>query len=136
MHRRHACKAFKGRLSRGIDVHSLQSLPLTNSIRSLWWVQDLPRTFPHNVWVASPAGQTALRRVLLAFSMHKPAVGYCQSMNYIAAMLLLVLNKLEEDAFWVLVALIDDGEPAPSSTGTCVTSAWLLCMTSGMYIYI
>ncbi|KAK9867521.1 hypothetical protein WJX84_007024 [Apatococcus fuscideae] len=70
---------------------------------------DLPRTFPLNAWVAGSAGQTALRRVLLAFSMHKPTVGYCQSMNYIAAMLLLVLNKCEEDAFWVLVALIDDG---------------------------
>lgn len=89
---------------------------------SWWWVQDLPRTFPHNVWVASPAGQTALRRVLLAFSMHKPAVGYCQSMNYIAAMLLLVLNKAEEDAFWVLVALIDDGEPRPSCQGTVLAS--------------
>ena len=42
--------------------------------------------------------------------MHKPTVGYCQSMNYITGMLLLVLDKCEEDAFWVLVALIDDGE--------------------------
>ncbi len=75
-------------------------------------LQDMPRTFPHNVWVASSAGQTALRRVLLAFSMHKPTVGYCQSMNYITAMLLLTLNKCEEDAFWVLVALIDDGKSA------------------------
>ena len=82
----------------------------TDEVNVQW--QDMPRTFPHNVWVASSAGQTALRRVLLAFSMHKPTVGYCQSMNYITAMLLLSLNKCEEDAFWVLVALIDDGEPS------------------------
>lgn len=36
-------------------------------------------------------------------------VGYCQSMNYLAAMLLLALDRAEEKAFWVLVSLIDDG---------------------------
>jgi hypothetical protein len=36
-------------------------------------------------------------------------VGYCQSMNYLAAMLLLALGRDEESAFWVLVCLIDDG---------------------------
>lgn len=70
--------------------------------------QDVPRTFPHNAWVASAEGQASLRRVLLAFSVHKPDVGYCQSMNYIAAMLLLCLELSEERAFWVMVALIDD----------------------------
>ena len=71
-------------------------------------LQDLPRTFPLNAWVGSPEGQDALRRVLLAFSVHKPDVGYCQSMNYVAAMLLLCLDLSEERAFWVMVALIDD----------------------------
>ena len=37
-----------------------------------------------------------------------------QSMNFLAAMLLLVLEKDEESAFWVLVALIDDGANAGS----------------------
>lgn len=70
--------------------------------------QDLPRTFPSNAWVGSAEGQSALRNVLLAFSVHKPDVGYCQSMNYLAAMLLLCLDLAEERAFWVMVALIDD----------------------------
>lgn len=69
---------------------------------------DLPRTFPLNAWVGSAEGQGALRHVLLAFSVHKPDVGYCQSMNYVAAMLLLCLDLSEERAFWVMVALIDD----------------------------
>ena len=30
-------------------------------------------------------------------------------MNYLAAMLLLALERKEEKAFWVLVSLIDDG---------------------------
>eukprot|EP00891_Asterochloris_glomerata_P005168 jgi/Astpho2/5168/Aster-04752 len=69
---------------------------------------DLPRTFPHNSWVAGGDGKSALRRVLLAFSVHKPEVGYCQSMNYVAAMLLLGMDLDEEKAFWAMVALIDD----------------------------
>lgn len=78
----------------------------TQHIRNV--LQDVPRTFPHNAWVASAEGQASLRRVLVAFSVHKPDVGYCQSMNYIAAMLLLCLELSEERAFWVMVALIDD----------------------------
>lgn len=73
--------------------------------------QDLPRTFPANRWVAAAAGQAALRRVLLAFSVHAPGVGYCQGMNYLAAMALLALACAEESAFWVLAAMIDDGGP-------------------------
>eukprot|EP00887_Chlorella_sp_A99_P001441 scaffold8.g1441.t1 len=69
---------------------------------------DTPRTFPANAWVQSGEGQEALARVLYAFARHKPDVGYCQGMNYVAALLLLVLGRAEEDAFWVLASLIDD----------------------------
>ena len=71
-------------------------------------LQDLPRTFPSNQFMATEEGQAALGRVLLAFSVHKPKIGYCQSMNYIAALLLIALERNEENAFWVLVSLIDD----------------------------
>ena len=59
--------------------------------------------------MSTEEGQAALGRVLLAFSVHKPDIGYCQSMNYIAALLLLAMEEDEEAAFWVLVSLIDDG---------------------------
>lgn len=58
--------------------------------------------------MASREGQAALGRVLVAFSVHKPKIGYCQSMNYIAALLLIILERNEEKAFWLLVSLIDD----------------------------
>ena len=77
-------------------------------------MQDLARTFPGNAWVCTGEGQAALRRVLLAFSAQNPRVGYCQSMNFLAAALLLVLDRAEERAFWVLVCLIDDGGVCPS----------------------
>ena len=46
-------------------------------------------------------GQAALRRVLRAYSMYDGEVGYCQGMNFIAAMFLTILT--EEEAFWLLV---------------------------------
>jgi hypothetical protein len=38
--------------------------------------------------------------------MYLPDVGYCQSMNLLAAFLL--MNLEEEEAFWVLVAVIQN----------------------------
>lgn len=36
-------------------------------------------------------------------------VGYCQGLNYLAGMLLLVMQRDEERSFWVLVSLLDEG---------------------------
>ena len=89
-------------------------------------MQDLPRTFPSHEWMATADGQAALGRVLLAFSVHRPAIGYCQSMNYIAALLLVAMEKDEENAFWVLVSLIDDGGGAPPPSASTLHHMLLL----------
>jgi len=52
----------------------------------------------------TPGGQAALRRVLRAYSYHDRDVGYCQGMNFIAAMFLTMLS--EEEAFWLLVGVM------------------------------
>jgi hypothetical protein len=49
---------------------------------------------------------SSLRKVLIATSRELPHVGYCQSMNFLAAMLLEQLE--EEEAFWVLISIADD----------------------------
>ncbi|KAI8983861.1 rab-GTPase-TBC domain-containing protein [Pilobolus umbonatus] len=78
--------------------------------------RDLHRTFPENDRFrpdsSCPAPEDkirvpiikSLRRLLLAFSLYAPSIGYCQSLNYIAGMLLLFMN--EEEAFWVFVKTI------------------------------
>ena len=43
----------------------------------------------------------SLRNVLTAYAAHDPVMGYVQSMNFIAAFLLLAGLK-EEDAFWLM----------------------------------
>jgi hypothetical protein len=74
--------------------------------------RDLNRTFPDNIaFKADPQPEVeseeevpiikALRRVLQAFAIHNPNIGYCQSLNFLAGMLLLFLND-EEKAFHLL----------------------------------
>jgi len=46
-------------------------------------------------------GQSRLRRVLKAYSTYDREIGYCQGMNFIAAMFLTLMS--EEQAFWMLV---------------------------------
>ncbi|KAJ6983273.1 TBC1 domain family member 8B-like isoform X1 [Populus alba x Populus x berolinensis] len=67
--------------------------------------KDLPRTFPGHPALDND-GRNALRRLLTAYARHNPSVGYCQAMNFFAALLLLLMP--EENAFWTLMAVIDD----------------------------
>ncbi|XP_078100546.1 TBC1 domain family member 2A isoform X4 [Sander vitreus] len=69
---------------------------------------DLHRTLTTNQHFSSPSSPALqqLRRILLAFSWQNPAIGYCQGLNRLAAIALLVLHS-EEDAFWCLVAVVD-----------------------------
>ena len=46
------------------------------------------------------SGRCALRRVLAAYSLHNPVVGYCQGLNFVAGCLLMFMD--EEDAFYCL----------------------------------
>ena len=71
--------------------------------------RDLNRTFPDCIHFKpdpplTPTTETpllsSLRRVLSAFAVYHPRIGYCQSLNFITGLLLLFLP--EEKAFWML----------------------------------
>ncbi|KAH3798475.1 hypothetical protein DPMN_152074 [Dreissena polymorpha] len=68
---------------------------------------DLMRTMPSNIRFSTMGskGIMDLQDVLLAFCIHNPTIGYCQGMNFIVAMGLLILDP--EDAFWLLVAIAE-----------------------------
>ncbi|PRT52726.1 GTPase-activating protein GYP3 [Wickerhamiella sorbophila] len=71
--------------------------------------RDLHRTFPDNRFFRSaiPGIDSekimALRRVLTCFAIYQPKIGYCQSLNFIGANLLLFMD--EERAFWMMVLI-------------------------------
>jgi hypothetical protein len=67
--------------------------------------KDLHRTFPEHPFFQTSEGINSLRNVLVAYAFHNPEVGYCQSMNVIAGLLLLFMN--EESAFYLLMAICE-----------------------------
>lgn len=73
--------------------------------------RDLNRTFPENIHFMKdsekePSMIVSLRKVLYAFALHDPKIGYCQSMNFLAGLLLLFLD--EEKTFWMLVTITNE----------------------------
>ncbi|KAI5957778.1 hypothetical protein KGF57_003045 [Candida theae] len=85
--------------------------------------RDLFRTFPDNIYFNSSIDGNglgsreasfvrdetklikSLRRVLIAFAQYQPQIGYCQSLNFLAGLLLLFMD--EERSFWMLVILTE-----------------------------
>lgn len=90
--------------------------------------RDLYRTFPLNIYFNNSIELTlknknvkekdnstttnqetimivSLRRVLVSFAFFQPNIGYCQSLNFVAGLLLLFMN--EEKTFWMLVILTE-----------------------------
>ncbi|XP_075961342.1 TBC1 domain family member 2A [Anarhichas minor] len=84
---------------------------------------DLHRTLTTNQHFSSPSNPALqqLRRILLAFSWQNPSIGYCQGLNRVAAIALLVLQS-EEDAFWCLVAVVESLMPQDYYTKNLVAS--------------
>ncbi|KAJ7346650.1 rab-GTPase-TBC domain-containing protein [Mycena albidolilacea] len=68
--------------------------------------RDLGRTFPHHDFFndGQGIGQENLFNVLKAYSIYDEAVGYCQGLPFVVAILL--LNMPDEEAFSLLVRLM------------------------------
>lgn len=93
--------------------------------------RDLHRTFPDNIhfkpdpinpqslfhdqsdpsspFHTEPPIVSSLRHILHAFALYSPKIGYCQSLNFLAGLLLLFLP--EEKAFWMLHIITTDYLP-------------------------
>jgi len=69
---------------------------------------DIPRTFPENIYF--DVHKNELFNVLVAFAHQNPEVGYCQGLNYIAG-LILIVTKNEPSTFWLLKHLVENVAP-------------------------
>eukprot|EP01043_Picozoa_sp_COSAG02_P032498 COSAG02_NODE_2174_length_9589_cov_49.732561_2_plen_449_part_00 len=72
--------------------------------------KDLKRTFAENSEMQTGDRIDQLRRLLRAYAVYDPVVGYCQSLNFIAAILMLYMK--EEQAFWTLTTVVQNTLPA------------------------
>ena len=90
--------ASTGVLTAAAGVKDKATLPLTAS--------PVPRG--HTLCSAlRTSRERALRRVLRAYAMRRPAVGYCQGLNLLGARLLMTADGDVDAAFWLLVALCE-----------------------------
>eukprot|EP01043_Picozoa_sp_COSAG02_P011212 COSAG02_NODE_409_length_22892_cov_11.461150_16_plen_655_part_00 len=78
--------------------------------------KDLDRTFAgENTAINTKCGRESLQRVLGAYSRRNREIGYCQSMNYLAGIMLIQslegessVQKKEEDSFWLLASVVEN----------------------------
>lgn len=66
---------------------------------------DIPRTFPENIYFEIHKNE--LFNVLVAFAHQNSAIGYCQGLNYIGG-LILIVTKDEHVTFWLLKYLVEN----------------------------
>lgn len=64
-----------------------------------------------------------LKRVLLAYARYNKSVGYCQGFNIIAALILEIVDKKEDDALMCMIYLIDHILPEGYFTNSMHTLA-------------
>ncbi|XP_026467046.1 growth hormone-regulated TBC protein 1-A-like [Ctenocephalides felis] len=73
---------------------------------------DLPRTFPTNIFFNKEINrQNQLCNILVAYANANKNVGYCQGLNYIAGLLLLITD-CESSSFFLLKYLVEDLLPS------------------------
>ncbi|KAJ1357935.1 hypothetical protein KIN20_016210 [Parelaphostrongylus tenuis] len=66
---------------------------------------DLPRTFPDNQFLHIERFRNALGRMLYTLAQYIPSVGYCQGINFVAGLILLVM-KDETKAVDLLIHMV------------------------------
>jgi hypothetical protein len=110
--------------------------------------RDLDRTFPDNIhFRAEPATDLLdgdsedepvliqdLREVLSCFALNNPNIGYCQSLNFIAGLLLLFLKQDKEKVFILLTIITQDHLPGAHARNLANTEVNVLMMLIKDYL--
>jgi hypothetical protein len=112
--------------------------------------RDLDRTFPDNIHFRpdpshiddgdsdnesdEPSLIKDLRQVLSAFALNNPGIGYCQSLNFLAGLLLLFLKQDTEKAFVLLSIITQNHLPGAHARSLANTEVNVLMMLIRDYL--
>lgn len=110
--------------------------------------RDLDRTFPDNIhFRPEPATDLLdgefdeepkliqdLREVLSCFALNNPNIGYCQSLNFIAGLLLLFLKQDKERVFILLTIITQNHLPGAHARNLANTEVNVLMMLIKDYL--
>ncbi|USP73828.1 GTPase-activating protein MSB4 [Curvularia clavata] len=110
--------------------------------------RDLDRTFPDNIHFRpepatdlldgesdeEPALIRDLREVLSCFALNNPHIGYCQSLNFIAGLLLLFLKQDKEKVFILLTIITQNHLPGAHARSLANTEVNVLMMLIKDYL--
>ncbi|KAF2632463.1 hypothetical protein BU25DRAFT_406989 [Macroventuria anomochaeta] len=110
--------------------------------------RDLDRTFPDNIHFRpepatdlldgesddEPALIQDLREVLSCFALNNPSIGYCQSLNFIAGLLLLFLKQDKEKVFILLTIITQIHLPGAHARSLANTEVNVLMMLIKDYL--
>jgi hypothetical protein len=110
--------------------------------------RDLDRTFPDNIHFRPEAATDLLdgesddepqliqdlREVLACFALNNPNIGYCQSLNFIAGLLLLFLKQDKEKAFVMLTIITRNHLPGAHARSLANTEVNVLMMLIKDYL--
>jgi hypothetical protein len=89
-----------------LNTHKNQVTEATKQIDN-----DIDRTYPEHPFISQADTRQLLRNILVAYAFYNPHIGYCQSMNFLAAILLLHMG--EENAFYTLTCMLSDDSYLP-----------------------
>eukprot|EP01113_Clastostelium_recurvatum_P041885 TRINITY_DN6720_c0_g1_i2.p1 TRINITY_DN6720_c0_g1~~TRINITY_DN6720_c0_g1_i2.p1 ORF type:complete len:519 (-),score=168.00 TRINITY_DN6720_c0_g1_i2:92-1648(-) len=93
------------------------SLPPASQIREEIEM-DIARTFSMHLLFATRKTKDMMLRILLAYSVRNPQLGYCQNMTCIVGVILFFLP--EEEAFWLFASIMEDILPADFCSPTLI----------------
>lgn len=89
--------------------YSLVSLSEDVKAARLQVESEVQRSFPTHTKLSSLVSLDTLSRIVLAYSVYNPAVGFSHNITSIAAFVLAVMGfDKEEDVFWTMVGLTED----------------------------
>ncbi|XP_054159596.1 uncharacterized protein LOC128957806 [Oppia nitens] len=117
--RQHVWLVFiRSKIDINIDINDIlncasnESMDEVNGCQSEVYNQidlDIKRTVPnHHMFIRDDQWISKLRNILIGYCIHvNPRVGYCQGMNFIAALLLIVFDGNQEYSLMGFIAIID-----------------------------